>query len=372
MKFSGLQENINRGLLVVSHVAGKNVALPILSNVLVRAHKGGLELTSTNLELGVRAQVRGKTDEEGDITVQAQILSNFVNLLPNKPVDLEIKGTQLTVVTEGRDIKMNGIASGEFPVMPVIERKEEYVITGGILRTALSQVMFAVQTNEVRPEISGVLFSFHAPEAGTLTLVGTDSYRLAERKIALEGETVPAPKKVIVPLRTCQEIMRILAYLEEKIQVRIAFGEGQMIVVMGEVELVSRLIEGRYPDYEQIIPKNSKTQVIVDTSELSRAVKQASLFCSGGINDVHLSFDAEHGLTLAATNQQLGESSSQLQASVSGEKNRIVFNYRYLLDGLQNIPTAEVVIETVSDAAPGVLRPVNDKSYLYLIMPIKQ
>ena len=145
-----------------------------------------------------------------------------------------------------------------------------------------------------------------------------------------------------------------------------------MGIVMGEVELVSRLIEGRYPDYDQIIPKNSKTQVIVDTAELIRAVKQASLFCSGGINDVHLSFDAEHGLTITATNQQLGESSSTLQASVTGEKNNIVFNYRYLLDGLQNMPTSEVVLENVNDAAPGVLRPVNDKSYLYLIMPIKQ
>lgn len=372
MKFSALQENINRGLLIVSHVAGKNVALPILSNVLARADRSGLELVSTNLELGVRAQVRGKTDLDGDITVQAQILSNFVNLLPNKPVEMEVKGSQLAVLCDGKEIKMNGIGAGEFPVMPVIERKEEYVIISGVLRAALSQTMFAVQTNEVRPEISGVLFSFHAPAAGTLTLVGTDSYRLAERLVALEGETAPTAKKVIVPLRTCQEIIRILSYIEEKTPVRIAFGEGQMAVVMGEVELVSRLIEGRYPDYEQIIPRTSKTQVIVDTNELIRAVKQASLCCSGGVNDVHLSFASEQGLTVAASSQQLGESSSTLQASVTGEKNRIVFNYRYLLDGLQNIGTPEVVLEVVNDAAPGVLRPVNDKSYLYLIMPIKQ
>ena len=372
MKFSGLQENINRGLLVVSHVAGKNAALPILSNVLVRVGKGGLELVSTNLELGVRAEVRGKIEQEGDITVQAQILSNFVNLLPNKPIDMELKGTQLTVLCDGKEVKMNGIGAGEFPVMPVIERQEEYVITANIFRQALTQVMFAVQASEVRPEISGVLFSFHAPAAGTLTLAGTDSYRLAERSLVLDSASAVTPKRLIVPLRTCQEVIRILGYLDEKTPVRIAFGEGQMAVVMGEVELVSRLIEGRYPDYEQIIPKNAKTQVIVDTSELIRAVKQASLFCSGGINDVHLSFDAEHGLTITATSQQLGESSSTLQASVTGDKNQIVFNYRYLLDGLQNMPTSEVVLETVNDAAPGVLRPVNDKSYLYLIMPIKQ
>lgn len=367
MKLSCLQENLNKGLAIVSHITSKNVNLPILNNVLLKAEKGTLNLSATNLEIGIVARVRGKIEEGGAFTVQAKLLADYINLLPNEKIDLVLKDRVLKAECRNSQTKINGISAEEFPLIPQVEKKNPYIVEIKDFKEALAQVVFATAQDESRPEISGVLFSFKKNE---LRVVATDSYRLAEKIIKLE-KSANQDKEIIVPTRTLQELLRILG--EEVGELEIYLAENQILFSYDEVDLVSRIIEGQYPDYQQIIPREFQTQIIANTKELVKVIKTASLFCQAGINDVNLEFSpSQKQLRVSTVNTQLGESTSKLDIGISGQENKIVFNYRYLLDGLLNIRSEEVILEMTDSGNPGVLKPKDKKDYLYIIMPIKQ
>ena len=255
MKFTCTQENLYRGLSRVAHVANKSATLPILNNVLIRAEDGGINLNTTNLEIGIKTLIRGKVKEGGEFTTQAKLLFDYVALLPKENIEIELNEQTLHLTCQNYKTSIKGLPTTDFPVIPEITKEKAVKIKSSTLKRALTQVIFAVTLDESRPEISGVLLSF---SGNILTLVGTDSYRLAEKKIKIESE-LPSDLKVIVPLKTMQEVLRILTDETDQ-EVVIYINESQILFQLdSEVELISRLIDGNYPDYEQIIPTANKT-----------------------------------------------------------------------------------------------------------------
>ncbi|MFA6304645.1 MAG: DNA polymerase III subunit beta [Patescibacteria group bacterium] len=369
MKFTCTQENLNKGLMTVGHIANRNLTLPILNNVLIKATGGAVTLSTTNLEIGITASVRGKIEKPGEFTVQAKLIADYVNLLPRENIELDLEGDVLNIKCGNHKTSVKGIGAGEFPLIPEMEKEKMISLTSADLKSALSQVIFTVAIDETRPEISGVLFYFSGKN---LTIVGTDSYRLAEKKIAFKGEVL-GEKKIIIPLRTLQELYRILTD-GSGAEVLVYTNDNQILFKIGEeVELTSRLVEGQYPDYQQIIPTDCRTKAKVKTHELIRVIKSASLFCKPGINDVKLSFIlSKNELVVSSINSSVGENIAKVDVEITGTDNEAIFNYRYLLDGLNNLPSDEVMIELVSNSAPGILKPVKDGDYLYIIMPIRQ
>ena len=368
MKFSCTQENLARGLSVVTHVAGKNVNLPVLSNVLIKAEGGVIRLLTTNLEIAVNTLIRGKVEKEGQFTVQAKLLGDYVTLLPKERVDVELRDKELYISCGSQHTSLRGSSAEEFPLVPEFEKKGKYVVGAIEFKIALSQSLFAVATDETRPEISGLLFRFSDKD---LVLVGTDSYRLAERRLGLQLSA--GTHEVIVPYRSLAEIARII--VEDEETVAIYWSENQLMFVCGETELTTRVIEGHYPDYQQIIPKNHHTRGVVDVEEFMNLVKTAGLFSRSGVHDIRLEFyPAKKEIVIQSQNSQVGENRSVLKSEdLSGTENTITFNYRYLVEGLSSMRSDKVALELIDDANPGVVRPLEkEKEYLYMVMPIKQ
>ena len=375
MKIFSLQENLKQGLFIVGHIAGKNVNLPILNNIMIKTEDGNIKMLATNLEIGIVTMVRGKIEKEGAYTVDAKIISECINLLPNKKVGLELKDGVLAVDSDNYKVKIRGQSAEEFPLIPEVDKKNYYSAPIEEFKKAVTQVMFAVSLSESRLELSGVMFNFNG--AG-LTLAATDSYRLAEKNIKIKTNN-SEEKKIIVPAKTLQELIRILSGLQasalaaEDQGIKFYLSENQILFTCGSTELVSRLIEGQYPDYQQIIPTTSKTKAISQRAELIRAVKLASLFSKTGINDINLDFPkGKNQVVVSSVSGQTGENVTSLEAKVSGEDNGIVVNYRYLLDGLNNIDSELVRLEIVDGNTPCLLKSDKETDYLYIIMPIKQ
>jgi DNA polymerase III subunit beta len=365
MRFSCTQENLHRGLETVSRASGRNAALPILGNILIKAESTGIHLSATNLEIGISCLVRGKVEVEGAYTVQAKLINDYVALLPSARIDVSLENGALTLKTEHGQTTIKGVPAEEFPLIPTVERKQAMVVPADALTQAINQVAAAAATDSSRPEINGVYLRI---DGTTLTLAATDSYRLAERQLSVEGAS--EARAAIVPVRALQEIARMTGAGEATLTLFLT--ENQLLVSGGDTELVSRLIEGQYPDYEQIIPKTARTHARVSTEELGRIVRAASLFCKPGINDVALALDAKGTVTVSAANTQIGEQRTSIEGVVSGEANAITFNYRYLLDGLSSISTDEVDLEVTDAENPGLLKPTDGQPLRYLIMPIRQ
>ncbi len=384
MKISCTQENLNQGLFIVSHLATKSVSLPILNNILFQVKEKTIKLSATNLEIGISCLIRGKVEEDGDFTVQARLLADYIGLLPKDKVDLaapneagEGQDQILEVKCKNSSTKIKGQSAADFPLIPQIEKKNPYVLSYDAFKKAISQVIFAVSVNETRPEINGISFNFNG---NFLTMAATDSYRLAEKKIEIKGQATEGERKIIVPVKTLQEVLRILggfkdaSSLSDIENIEIYLAENQILFVLDNVELISRLVEGQYPDYQQIIPQKANTKALVDAAEFIKATKTTSLFARSGIYDISLDLSTNKSeIIISSTNSQLGESISSLSAKIDGDENKIVVNYRYLLDGLQNIDSDQIEIKVIDGSNPCVIRPSKkDEDYLYIIMPIKQ
>jgi len=374
MKLTTLQENLKSGLFTVSHIAGKNINLPILSNIMIEAREGNIKLITTDLELGVVSKVRGKIEAEGSITVDAKLFSDYISLLPNQKIEIEKTDSKISIKCENYKTTIKGQESEEFPLIPQVDKKEHYTIKTEEFKKSLSQVVFAVSTSETRVELSGVLFNFQKDK---LILAATDSYRLAEKKINIKTNS-NEEKRIIVPAKTLQEVIRILSGIKESElneggEMKFYISDNQILFEMGSTELVSRLIEGQYPDYTQIIPQNHKTTASINRGEFVRAVKASSIFSKTGINDVNLDFPIGKNQTVVSSaSGQTGENITELTSNVSGGENSIVVNFRYLLDGINNINSENIKIELTDGNTPCILRGEKEDDYLYIIMPIKQ
>ncbi|MFH1564906.1 MAG: DNA polymerase III subunit beta, partial [bacterium] len=381
-KVSCTQENLNKGLNIVSHVSNKNTNLPILNNVLLQTTNKVLKLCATNLEIGVTHLARCKITEDGEIATEAKILADYINLLPKNNVEIETNENNLLISCGNHKTQINGNQTEDFPLIPTMEKEKGYKIRLVDFKEALSQTIFAASFNDLRQEISGAFFNF---SNGKMTIVATDSYRLAEKIIDFKPiNQDDCERSMILPLRTIQEILRILNLNEDvlndgdnNVDVDLYVDDNQILMSSNNTELISKLVEGQYPDYKQIIPQDPKTNIIINKNELQKAVKAASLFTKAGIYDVELKVSVKNNeLEIFSENSQLGRNSIKISAQVSGEDNGIVLNFRYFLDGLQNINTDQVSIDIIDMATPCLARSYKDEkvdqNYLYLIMPIRQ
>lgn len=378
MKIICTQENFNRGLLIVNNIAGKNINLPILNNVLIKTENKTITLSTTNLEIGISCVIRGRVEEEGVFTVPAKLLTDFIGLLEKDQVELVLKNEEIIITSKNHQAKIKGTAADDFPILPHIEKKNPYICDAQEFKKAVSQVAFTITLNETRPELSGVLFDFNNQEE-ILTLVGTNSYRLAEKKLKFKKVPSGESHKIIVPLKTVQEVARIISNfkeeeLDKEINLEIYLSEdNQILFITDEVSLVSRLIEGQYPEYQEIIPKTSKTQAIADRQNLINIIKTSSLFSQTGVNSVDLEFlPPEQEIKVSSSNLQTGEESSRLEGKIDGEANKIVLNYRFLLDGLSSLNADEILIEIIDKDTPCLIKSPDKTDYLYIIMPIRQ
>ncbi|MBI5134877.1 DNA polymerase III subunit beta [Candidatus Uhrbacteria bacterium] len=370
MKFSILKEHLATALSVVTSIASKNLTLPILQNVRIAAQQGSLEFSTTNLEIGVRFSVRGKVDDGGEITVPARVFLEIVNTLPNERIDCWTDGATLHITCANAKTSLRGVLAEEFPVIPTVSSGVEVICALKELVDALGQVLFSVASDESRPEIHGI---FVRAEESTITLASTDSFRLSERHVALVS-TVSQTQTRIIPQRTFQELERLAGHVGDETVLKMVFGENQCAIQCGGGEIISRLIEGRYPEYSQVIPQQTTTTTTVSTKEFVGLVRGASLFCRSGMNDVHCEFSSsKQELRVKAANTQVGEYDAAISAQVVGSDNSITLNFRFLLDGLNATKSDMVKFEMTQQNNPVLLRGVDAKrQYLHLIMPIKQ
>lgn len=378
MKISTTQENLNEGLSLVSRVSSKNINLPILQNVLLKVDGKILRLSATNLELAVSCSVRGKVEDEGECTVPARLFADYISLLKTGQVDLELSGNTLKVKSGKTETKINGIPATEFPVIPRVSEGQVYHLSISALHHALGSVLFATAQTESRPELTGVFFSFHGPNGkNTLTVAATDSYRLGETVIPLEKESSGAPTTLIVPGRTLIELGRMIGgahnLLEATETLTVTVSENQVQFELASAELQSRVIEGTYPDYRQIIPAQFRTDATLPRAEFAAAVKAASLFTKSGLYDVRLEFSPHAPLVIRAADAATGEHRAEVSGEVTGAENFVVVNYKYLLDGLGAISDDEVIFKMIDASNPCLLVPKEPtEKYQYIVMPIKQ
>lgn len=362
MRISVSLERFKKGLGAMEKIVASKSTLPVLNNILIKADGNQVVLSATDLEMGVNYYLGGKIDEPGSITVPGKVLSNFVNGLNEETVILEVKDNILHTKTGKSEASINGISADEFPTIPKVEGKNILEINGRLLKTAISQVGFAASFDESRPILTGVFFS---TTKETLKLVATDSYRLAEKIIK-----IPSQEEVdfIVPIKTIQELYRVIGGSEE---IKIVLSDNQVMFVLPDMELTSRIIEGEYPDYEQIIPKSFKTKAIVSIHELMNAVRTASFFTRESANNVKISFK-KSVIDIEAASSQLGNFKSQIPNTLNGEEGEINFNAKYLLDALGGIETEEARIELVGKLSPGMIKPEGKESNItYIIMPLR-
>ncbi|HUW71753.1 MAG TPA: DNA polymerase III subunit beta [Candidatus Humimicrobiaceae bacterium] len=372
MKILVLKEKLKEGISVVERIAQKSLSLPILNNVLIKGEKNLVSLTTTNLEVGIRWWALAKNEKEGEIVVPARLLSGFISFLPDGPLELETEGLFLKIRSGEYKSKIKGFNPDEFPILPQVGREESVGLDGPTFCRALSQVFDIASPSLTRTEISGIFFQF---QKGQIKIVATDSFRLGEKKIFFKS-SLAKEYSFILPHLTAREIINIFG--ENKGEVKVYFSPNQALfesmlpeAKRPQVHLISRLVEGDFPDYQTIIPKKFETQAIFPRDEFLNQVKSASLF-SGKVNEVRLNISPQTGKAeVSSQNQDFGEYQSFLPGKIKGKGLSASFNHRFLIEGLQKIKTPEVIFELTSGEEPAVLKPVGAEDFLYVVMPIK-
>jgi DNA polymerase-3 subunit beta len=381
VKLTCKQQDLARGLSTVSHAVSTRSTLPILSNVLLAAENGRLRLSATNLEIGITCWVPANIQEEGTTTSPARLLTDFVNTLPPTDVSLALQATgqSLKVSDQRSQATIKGMEPGEFPTIPTADGGEPpLTLNAGELRAMIGEVAFAAATDDARPVFTGVLARVRD---GRLTFAAADSFRLAVRSTELQdagGGVATAVSDMLIPARTLSELGKVMPS-EGTVQVVVTPNRNQVLFRLGDdLEMVSTLIAGQFPNYEAILPKGRSTYVSIDTEPFRQIAKQASIFARDSANIVRLKVDPGENdglkpgtVTLAATAEESGDTTATLPAAVDGPGMEIIFNVKYLTDVLGVLETPTVALELNTPQQPGVIKPGNNESdYVYVIMPM--
>ncbi|MEJ5199127.1 MAG: DNA polymerase III subunit beta [Anaerolineae bacterium] len=391
MRLSILQENFAKGLAIVGRAVSSRSTLPVLGNILLSTDDGRLKLAATNLEVGVSCWLGAQVEDDGAITLPARLLTDWVNSVPPERIDLEMVVRTMSVNLKCARFESNikGIDASEFPLIPTADGERSLGLPAATLRQIIDQVAFAAADakDTSRPALTGVLARF---EGDRLTMAATDGYRLSVRRTQLSAPA-PTDQSVIIPARALQEVSRISGECdpEQAVEVAIASGRNQVLFRMkgkgeGEkgafhqVDLVSQLIDAKFPDFNAIIPKSYTTRTVVDAAAFQRALKVASLFARDASDRVLFQIvpgsDTVPGrVVLRATSVEAGDNIGEVDALVEGNGLEIAFNARYLLEVLGVIDTPQVVLETTRPDRPGVFRPVGTgpEEFVHVIMPMQ-
>lgn len=373
MKISVLQENLAHGLNIVSRAVSPRSTLPVLANVLVATDEGRLRLSATNLELGITCWIGAKILEEGSTTVPARTFTELVSTLTDKQVDmsLTVRTQTLNMQCGSSNTDLKCIDSQEFPPMPTLDLTDGIQINVADFKEMIQQVAFAASTDEARPVLTGVLITV---DGEMITLAAADGFRLSVRKAVLSSG-VPRPVSATIPARALTELARIAGDGDQAITMVLPPGRGQVIFHLKDVELVSQLIEGTFPDYEQIIPRGYQTRSVLSTSAFLKACKQAEIFAREGSHIARINItpggELKPGtIMISGQSEETGFNQTEIDASIEGPPLLIAFNVRFLREVLDVIKTPNVALETTLDTAPGVIRPVGEDSFLHVIMPM--
>ncbi len=381
MKITCTQQNLSRGLSVVSHAVSNRSTLPILANVLVATEDGQLKLSATNLEIGINYLVEiEEVIETGATTVPAKLIADFVGSLPPELVEISVPedSSTLTVKSGDNEAKIKGMDSSEFPLIPTREGNElPVIISAALLKEMIAEVAFAAADDESRPVFTGVLVQVGEKK---ITFAAADAFRLAVRTAPLdsfEGKQ----EDILIPARTLNELARILPS-EGDVEMVVTPNRSQVLFHTKQIDLVSRLIEGNFPNYRQIIPKpqDTTTRAEISSKEFAARIKLAALFArdSSNITRIKINRGDNEGretgsITIEATAEDLGNNKSELNANVDGPEQQIIFNVKYLSDVMAVIGTSEVAIEVSAATKPGVIKPIGlpeQNDYTYVIMPM--
>jgi DNA polymerase-3 subunit beta len=373
MRVTVLQENLAHGLSVVSRAVSPRSTLPVLANVLVATDEGRLRLSATNLELGITCWIGAKILEDGSTTVPARTFNDLVATLPSDQVEmsLNVRNQKLNIRSASSNTDINCIDAQEFPPMPTPDLGDGIELNVTALKEMIQQVAFAASTDEARPVLTGVLLT---AQGNQLTLQAADGFRLSIRKAELSS-SLPRPIKAIIPARALSELARIASDGETTVTMVLPPNRGQVIFHTKDVELVSQLIEGSYPDLEQVIPRSHQTRTVISTPAILKACKQAEIFAREGTHIARIQItpgsDNQPGtVEISGQSEETGFNQTVIDANIEGNALLIAFNVRFLREVLDVIKTPNVILETNIETTPGVFRPAGEDNFLHVIMPM--
>lgn len=371
MKISLIVENLAKGLNITSKIATTKNTLPVLGNILLKTDKGMIKISSTNLEIGINYWVGGKIEEEGEITIPSRTLTDFVLAQDSQDkIEIEAEKDNIIIKTKNAEAKIKGISATEFPLIPEVNKNKLAVFKKEVFSTALKNVIFAAAgLNDARPVLSGVYFNF---KDDYITIAATDSFRLAEKKLKLVKKS---EKEVsfIVPARTIQEFIRIIDLVASE-EVEIINEENQVLFKCDEVEIVTRLIEGSFPAYAQIVPESTETKALLSAQEFLKNLKIANVFAKDENGSIKLEvLPAQKGqeVTLKADSAVTGQLNTKIPAKADGKEVEVALNVRYLLDVLNTLGKDTVELGFSGGVSPVVVKSIDEKDYIYIIMPLR-
>jgi len=373
MKLSCLQENLSRGLNIVGRAVATRTTLPITNNVLLVTDQSRLKLVATNLEMAISCWIGAKVEEEGAITVPARLLTEFVSSLPNEKVDISLlpRTKTLGLKCARFEARISGVDAKDFPPIPKVDDGITTQVEVETFRQGISQVAFAAATEESRPVLTGINTEL---DGDLLTLAAADGFRLAVCKLPLTNP-VSQRTEVIIPARTLSELNRLIADQEEVVEIRINPNKSQALFSLKNIELVSQLVQGTFPQYGQLIPQSYNTRAVVDIAEFLRAARTASIFARDGSGIIRLVIAPGEELTpgkvtISARSEEIGDDVGEIDAIVEGNEAKIAFNGKYLIDVLGVLRERQVALETTNPSSPGVVRPVGVDNYIHVVMPM--
>src|SRR5829696_259220 len=368
VKLSVMQENLARGLSVVSR-AVSNRSLPVLTNVLLKTEDGGLKLIATNLEIGITYWVPGKIEVDGATSVPARLLTDLVNSLPgSEPIQLELGDGETLHIQAGRfESNIKGIPAEDFPTVQTAGERPITRVAQKILRRALDETAFAAASDEARPILTGVLAKF---EGDQLTLAAADNYRIAVKTITVLDPVEET--SVVIPARALHELSRVLSDTDEPVSIVLAHSRNQLLFHIDGVDLVTRLIDGQYPNYQSVLPASHATRAVLDREELLRAVRPAALIAHESANIVKLGvgLDGDGAISVSA-NAEVGDHVGRVEAAIEGDGTTIAFNARFLADVLEKVDADQFALELNGPLSPGVFKPIGDDRYVHVVMPLR-
>jgi DNA polymerase-3 subunit beta len=372
MKVTCLQENLARGLGIVGRAVAVRSTLPITSNVLIATEHGRIKLAATNLDIALSCWIGGQIEDEGAITVPSRLLTDFVNSLPADKIDLSVspRSRQVQVSCARNNATIGGMDADDFPPIPAVEG-DTLEIDAKTLREAITQVVFSAATDDSRPVRTGVDI---VVDGDVLTLAAADGFRLAVCTVKLKKK-VAEKQEVIVPSRALSELNRLLQDQEEPVQMTFNAAKTQVLFRLKDVELVAQLIQGTFPDYSRLIPKEWGSRAVVEVRDFLQETKIASIFARDGSGIVRITFDAgvdgaPGEMSVSARAEEIGDNNGRLDAAVEGEPSKIAFNGKYLQEVLSVLDAGRVALETTGPSQPGVIRPLDNDNYVHVVMPM--
>ena len=371
MKISCSQEDLSKGLAIVGRAVATRAVLPITNNVLLAAEGSQLKLSATNLEIAISCWIGATVEEEGTLTVPARLVTDFVSSLPSGRIDMILspRSRSLELTCARDEARISGLDAADFPPTPKIDEGMTIKAKAEDLRLAIGQVVFAAAADESRPVLTGVYAEF---DGDSLTLAAADGFRLAVRKLSL---ATPAAEKttVIIPARSLAELNRLLTDHDEPLELTINPQKSQVLFRMRNIEMVSQLVQGTFPNYEQLIPQSYTTKATVKLSDFLRATRSASIFARDGSGIVRLQIMPKDGagkIAISARAEEVGDNLGEIDAAVEGEETKIAFNSKYLTDVLGVLTEEEVALEATTSSSPGVIRQVGQENYVHVVMPM--